>query len=195
MENHTEVSASIQYRSPQLRCCPSTANASKRDLWPAGRWLLRENKMDCRTFVKDCLKAQWKRMIHGEKKLYRGNQPFHKKTLAGRMLAWSLKENTSWKNVTNLVFEMSGLASVPPVVRLYQVKAEGFAWLSQCDRPCNAGLTLQKETAHRSTSQPSSCDNQQNDTLSWRMAGKQEKKYLNLGIKKPWQAHVAALSA
>lgn len=124
-------------------------------------------------------------MICGEKKLYRGNQPFHKKTLAGRMLAWSLKENTSWKNVTNLVFEMSGLAAVPPAVRLYQVKAEGFAWLSQCDRPCNAGLTLQKETAHRSTSQPSSWDNQQNDTLSWRTAGKQEKKKISkFGHKK-----------
>lgn len=60
-ENHTEVSVSTQYRIPQLRCCTSMANASKWDLWPAGRWLLREKKMDCETFVKDCLKAQWKK--------------------------------------------------------------------------------------------------------------------------------------
>lgn len=63
-----------------------------------------------------------------------------------------------------LVFEISGLAVLSPAVGLYQLQVDGFAWLSQCDRPCNTGPTVRKGTANRHTSQPSFRDQQQSGT-------------------------------
>lgn len=41
-----------------------------------------------------------------------------------------------------LVFEISGLAMLSPIVGLYQVQVDGFALLNQHDGPCNTGLTV-----------------------------------------------------
>lgn len=40
------------------------------------------------------------------------------------------------------MFEISGLAMLSPIVGLYQVQVDGFAWLNQHDGPCNTGLTV-----------------------------------------------------
>lgn len=42
------------------------------------------------------------------------------------------------------MFEMPGLTVLSLTVGLYQVQVDGFAWLNQCDHPCNTALTLQK---------------------------------------------------
>lgn len=42
----------------------------------------------------------------------------------------------------HLLFEISALAELTATVRLYQVKVDGFAWLSQCNCPYTTGLTF-----------------------------------------------------
>lgn len=57
----------------------------------ACRWAIAQGKkIAFETLV--MVHSLMKRMIHDKKNLYRRNQPFHKKTFAGRKLAWSLKK-------------------------------------------------------------------------------------------------------
>lgn len=62
------------------------------------------------------------------------------------------------------MFEISGLAMLSPIVGLYQVQVDGFAWLNQHDGSCNTGLTVRKEITNRCISQSSFCDQQQSAT-------------------------------
>ena len=118
-------------------------------LWSAGWWLLRENKMDFETFVEAHSKDAVKMMIHSKKKLFRANQPLHQMTHFGRMWAWSLKKVSCEKWLQQ---DISRVWNIWPCCAFARCRAvsgagDGFAWLSQRDRPCNTGLTARKETA------------------------------------------------